>query len=333
MQHVEAVVDEHPRRGVAAEDRPVGLALPVDRRRLWFPVARAGEQTGANRIGGEVRIRAGGARLPAVDPMLTIDRREQVRKRADGLRRAEEEEAVRVQRVMERRDHAFLQGWCEVDEQIAAADEVDARERRIGRDVLLGEKAHLPDGFADAVLVILAGEEAPQALGRDLRFDVLGIDALAGPLQQRLGEIGREHLNRGPSRLVLEEFQKRHHQRIRFLAGRASRHPDTDRRVRGLVLQDLGEDAVLERLESLGLAEEARDVDQDVLIQRLELRAILLQVPCVIGEIFLGMKHHAPHDAPPDRRIAITAEVDAERKLVSSVTGSTASAGRVAAVT
>src|SRR6266496_3120536 len=67
-------------------------------------------------------------------------------------------------------------------------------------------------------------------------------------------------------RLVLEEFQKRHHQRIRFLAGRASRHPDADRRVRWLVLQNLREDAVLERLESLGLAEEARDVDQNVLI-------------------------------------------------------------------
>src|SRR5207247_7988912 len=80
-----------------------------------------------------------------------------------------------------------------------------------------------------------------------------------------------------------------------------------------LVLQNLGEDAVLERLERLGLAEKARDVDQDVLIKRLELRAILLQVLCVIAEIFLDMKHHASHDAPPDRRIAITAEVDAER--------------------
>src|SRR5207237_1709277 len=100
----------------------------------------------------------------------------------------------------------------------------------------------------------------------------------------------------------------------RFLAGRTSRHPDAYRRVRGFVLQNLGEDAVFERLESLRLAEKARDVDQDVLIQRLELRAILLQVPCVIAEIFLDIKHHAPHDSPPDRRIAITAEVDAERR-------------------
>src|SRR5439155_13885391 len=72
LQHVEIVVDEHPRRGIAAEDCTVGLALPVDRCRLWFLVARAGQQTGAARFGGEVRIRASSTRLPAVDPMLAI---------------------------------------------------------------------------------------------------------------------------------------------------------------------------------------------------------------------------------------------------------------------
>src|SRR5437762_14388106 len=101
--------------------------------------------------------------------MRSIDRREQVGESADGLRRAKQEKAVRVQRVVERRDHAFLQRRGEIDEQIAAADKIDSRERRVDRDVLLREKTEVAKCLVHAVSRVLPDEEAPQAVGGGLR--------------------------------------------------------------------------------------------------------------------------------------------------------------------
>ena len=69
---------------------------------------------------------------------------------------------------MERGQRLLLQARLEINQQIAATDEVHARERRVGDEILPREDHHLAQRLADAVAAFLLDEEPPQAFRRDI---------------------------------------------------------------------------------------------------------------------------------------------------------------------
>ena len=76
----------------------------------------------------------------------------------------------------------------------------------------------------------------------------------------------------------------RHRQRVGLLAAGAGGHPAADRRA-GLAVGDQGRDDMLAQgLPRLGVAEKARDVDQQVVGQRRHLGGALPQQPGVLGQ-------------------------------------------------
>ena len=94
---------------------------------------------------------------------------------------------------------------------------------------------------------------------------------------RRIAEIGGEDLNRPRGLGRVEKLEQRHGDRVGLLARRAARHPDADRRAVRLAADDRREDLALEILEHLRVAEEARDVDQDVAVERVGLAAVALE--------------------------------------------------------
>ena len=72
-------------------------------------------------------------------------------KPGDVLGAAEQQKARLVQAVVKRRQHALLQRLIEVDEDVAAAHQVQLRERRIAREVVPHEDAQVAHGLVDAV--------------------------------------------------------------------------------------------------------------------------------------------------------------------------------------
>jgi hypothetical protein len=130
-------VGEHGRRRELLEQ------VAVHRRR---GVGRSRGRRGAR---GRAARRPRGARLQrpdrpadrigAVDAHRLVDRREQARARVDRLGGAEEEVAAGQQREVEHLEHVLLRRPVEVDQQVAAAHQVQARERRVVQDVVLGE--------------------------------------------------------------------------------------------------------------------------------------------------------------------------------------------------
>src|SRR5687768_13285398 len=160
--------------------------------------------------------------------------------------------------------------------------------------------------------MILAAEKPPQALRGDLELDALGIDTGPRLVQRRLlAEVRREHLDRGAAWLGVVELDHRHGQRIRFLAGRASRDPDAERFVRRLPFYQFREDAGLERLEHLGVTKERGDVDEQVVIQRVYFGLVVAQPVEVVGGGPDAVQRHAAHDAPSDGRVAVRGEIHA----------------------
>src|SRR5436853_6129918 len=68
--------------------------------------------------------------------VLLLKWREEIRKLADVLRCAEKEIALRLQRKMEDRNGQGLKIGAEINQQIAARNEIDARKRRIAKDAV-----------------------------------------------------------------------------------------------------------------------------------------------------------------------------------------------------
>ena len=137
--------------------------------------------------------RAGNA---AIDPPLLVHHLEDGLGGPHRLGLAEEEEALgRVQRIGEEVQDLALQIGVEVDEQVAAQDQIDARERHAAVQILLAEDHHLPDrlGHARAALGVL--EEAAAELVRKITHGVVGIEAPPRERDRRLVDIGGEHLH------------------------------------------------------------------------------------------------------------------------------------------
>ena len=143
--------------------RPLGIGAA--------PVARADDR--------EVDDVVAGRPEPPEDPPLLGDRAEQLVLAADRLGRAEEQVPALAQREVEQADEALLDLGLEIDQQVAAADQVEARERRVLQQVLRREGDRLPERLPDAVGVVLLLEPALEALGRDVLGDAAGIDAAA----------------------------------------------------------------------------------------------------------------------------------------------------------
>src|SRR5213593_1774168 len=99
------------------------------------------------------------ARLFAKDFVFFIHWLKQVRKRANGLGFAQEQEPSRFNGVVKRRHYLPLQILFEINKQVAAGDQIHLREGRITQKILPGEDNHLPQELGDAIIAILLDEE------------------------------------------------------------------------------------------------------------------------------------------------------------------------------
>jgi hypothetical protein len=116
------VVDpDHLAQGVAAADAVVGAVKPGPRRRYAHVT------------------RQPNVALLAVEPPMTVEGFEVVGQRADVLARSEQHHALTLQREVKQTQNLLLSDRLQVDQQVAAADQVDARERRVLDHVVRGE--------------------------------------------------------------------------------------------------------------------------------------------------------------------------------------------------
>src|SRR6185436_11492254 len=83
----------------------------------------------------------------AVDPELLLGQAEQSNLRSDRLGLAEHKEPLSVERVVEDRDQPLLEDDVHVDEDVAAQNQIEAREGWILREVLAREDAEIAHGL------------------------------------------------------------------------------------------------------------------------------------------------------------------------------------------
>src|SRR5207302_1682698 len=106
------------------------------------------------------------------------------------------------------------------DEEVAAADQVEARVGRVAGQVVPGEDAQLADALADVVVPFDPEEEAAQPFRRDVDLDVVHVDARAGLVQGGLVEVGGQDLDGERFGTAAQELEQGDGQRVDLLAGR-----------------------------------------------------------------------------------------------------------------
>src|SRR5712672_3914377 len=90
------------------------------------------------------------------------DRLETVGGAPHGFRRAQKQDAAITQGKMEQRENFALSLGAQIDEKVTAADEVEARERRIGQQIMDGKGNHRAQLTRYPIATIFLGEEAVQ---------------------------------------------------------------------------------------------------------------------------------------------------------------------------
>ena len=115
---------------------------------------------------------------PGIDSVLAVRHRKQVAGRRR-LRCAQHEKPGWLERVVEQRDDVLLHA-SQVDQHVAATDQVQLRKRRIVDQVVPGEDAHLAQVLVDLVAAFDLREIAVEAFMGKVRRDVLEVPAAAG---------------------------------------------------------------------------------------------------------------------------------------------------------
>ncbi len=184
---MQLVIDQYAGRSELVDGNAVGFALRVELaaqtvgrfRLLRLPHRKQGRRPGGAALAvlfpdRQVKRRSRRGLL-GIDLVFLVHRLEQVGEPADRFRGAQEQEPAGLERVMERGQRLLLEGRLQIDEQVAATDQVHAREGRIGDEVLPREDDHLAQRLADTVAAFFLDEEPPQPLRRDVIGEALGV--------------------------------------------------------------------------------------------------------------------------------------------------------------
>ena len=125
---------------------------------------------------------------------------------------------------MKERQEPFLQFRGQIDQQIAAAHQVQFGEGRVHDDVLGGEGHHLSDLLAHQEVFSCRDKKSVQTFCRDIGNGFGRVEPLAGLVDRILVEIGGKNLRAEiPGRFELFlRFQKDHGQGISFFTSRAA---------------------------------------------------------------------------------------------------------------
>jgi hypothetical protein len=157
---------------------------------------------------------------------------------------------------MKRRNRPDLCRLLEVDQQVAAADQVDVGERRIVQQIMAGKYQHLAQLRQDLEAPVAERLEVALAhVAGHVDEAVLPVAPHARLLQGFVVQVGGQYLQARLAAGGSEGLEKQNGDGIRFLAGGASAIPDADLLVFGHTFEQVRNHLGAQHLERLGVPE------------------------------------------------------------------------------
>ena len=152
----------------------------------------------------------------------------------------------------------------QVDQQVAATQDVQLGERRIHDQILRRENDHFPNLFTDPVAMLFFCKEPAEPLRRDIGGHVLVEKSLPGFINRIPIQIGGENLNRELASGLhrLRRFLEHDGQGVGFLTGGAAGHPRPHGLAGRPTLKQRGEGLLAQLLPRGGITEKVGHADQ-----------------------------------------------------------------------
>ena len=256
----------------------------------------------------QTRKRAGLRRPPEQFPFPVDDSKERF-ELPDRFGRTEEQDAVRLQGIVEQRQEFLLCLGFQIDQEIAAGQEVQLRKGGIGQDVMSRKHDQIPNLLLNPVTAVFPGKEPLQARRGEVLGDADRVEAGACLVNGPAVQVRGENLERETELLLRQILPKQDGERIGLLSGGTAGNPQAQGRALRLALHESGQHFLFEDLEGLGIAKEAGDTDEQLLEQSIELMRIRQHKPKILFQIFDLVHVHPAFEAPVNRVLFVEGKV------------------------
>ena len=127
---------------------------------------------------------------------------------------------------MKLRNATLVQFRAQIDEHVAATDQVQSREGRIGGEVLSCERADIAHAAMDLIGTIALDEKAIESRPWHIFLDRAWVNSRTRMLDDRFAQVGAENLDADFGKLVAKHFENANSERINLFACGATRYPD-----------------------------------------------------------------------------------------------------------
>ena len=157
--------------------------------------------------------------------------------------------------------------------------------------------------------MVFLGEEASEPRRRHVGLDRFRIDAVAGERYAVRIDVGGEHLQLDIAFCGRDLLEKEHRDRIGLFTRAAARHPNAQRSIQCLPPHEVRNDFLRQQIKGGRIAEEVRDVDEEVLGEQLALAGILTQDLQIARAAVEARHRHAPLDPALQRALLVEREI------------------------
>ena len=245
-----------------------------------------------------------------VDLLQRVDLAEVWLQSTRGLRFPKHEIALVAKSEREEVQRASLQVFGEVDKHVSAQAQVNAREGRALREIVLPEDGHRPDILSDLIRVPNAHEITFQHSRRDFGDRALRIHAAAREGNRICVKIGRENAD-VDGIILTQQFRAQNSKRVRFFARRCTGRPNAQIGTAfACVCDQLWQNRRTKFLEKRSIAKELRDLDEKRTDETREFIRVLRQEVEVFGYGRDAGSDHESRNAPNDRRPLVIRKVN-----------------------
>ncbi len=311
VQDVVFAVDQDGGRGILVQQEVLGQLGEIGLGRQ----SRLGDEPDSRtrfrpRQDREIHLlRVHHADAPENPPFLRY-RLEQVHLPADRLRSSQQQIAAVVESEVQQGNDFSLKFRLQVDEQIAATDQIELGKRSVADQVVDGEDHDIAELLVDLVgLLVVAAEKAGQPGRAEIPGDAVRVDPLAGHAQRLLIHVAGENLQAAILLTAAKFLKEQHGDGVGLLAGGATRHPDAQSLFRLLGLHQRGHHLRNQDLKGFAIAEKTGHADEQIPGQELDLLRMTAQIFQILRQLVDMVQAHAPRDAAHEHFLAVAVEI------------------------
>ena len=298
VKNIARLIGNHGGRGVTLQHQLVRQRLETGGRAGRRPRLGNHRRTGGKGRGKDDRIRSQDGFRPPEEPRLGAQRDKEISEIPDRLGAALKQNAAGQQAVVKQRNQFLLHLGGQINQQVAAAQDVQLGEGRVHDEILRGKDDHLANLFAHPVAMLFLLEEALQPGFRNIGGDVGQKETRPGLFNCVQVQVRGENLNRklSPGLDRFERLFEHDGQGISLFPRGATGHPRAQRLVGHAAGEQRGNGRFGQLLPGGGVAKKIRHADQQFPKQQIQLLRILLQVADISRHLFDLVKAHAALD-------------------------------------